>query len=313
MKLMRTGRCGRLAVRAAAIALLLLLPGRPLEAQRAARDPALEKAAKQSLAKWPGTIVVVDVESGRILAARRLAVAKGRVAAPGSAVKPFVLKALVESGKLDVNQERICRRILRIRGVNLDCSHSEEVVAVNSEEALAYSCNFYFAGVAERLTGRELAEILRREGLDARSGLAPGEATGRVDLAGSPEDVQLQALGYSGVEVTPLELLEAYRKLALRRRKGAEAGDAVVFAGLEKAVEYGTANIAAVQGMKVAGKTGTAPGRNTHGTHGFFAGYAPADFPEIAVVVYLAHGRGADAAELARPVFAAYAAERVKR
>jgi cell division protein FtsI/penicillin-binding protein 2 len=57
------------------------------------------------------------------------------------------------------------------------------------------------------------------------------------------------------------------------------------------------AHAAWVDGMNVAGKTGTA----------FFVGYAPAETPEIAVVVFLAQGRGLDAAAIVQPVFSGFA------
>src|SRR2546429_1370418 len=53
--------------------------------------------------------------------------------------------------------------------------------------------------------------------------------------------------------------------------------------------------------MHIAGKTGTATAPNTARTHGLFVGYAPADQPEIALVVYLPQGHGLDAAKLAQP------------
>jgi cell division protein FtsI/penicillin-binding protein 2 len=59
-------------------------------------------------------------------------------------------------------------------------------------------------------------------------------------------------------------------------------------------------------GISAAGKTGTAAGPGPQ-THGFFAGYAPADRPEIVLVVYLEHGHGNDAAVIANSIFAAYA------
>jgi len=65
--------------------------------------------------------------------------------------------------------------------------------------------------------------------------------------------------------------------------------------------------------MKIAGKTGTAASRESRGTHGFFVGYAPAEAPEIAIVVYLAQGRGSDAAAVARIVLAEFAAGRQTR
>jgi len=297
----------RLATMAAMVA-AILSPALFLDAQGAQRNQALQRAAERSLAGRRGTVVVVDVLAGKILAARGLDTARKKKTSPGSTLKPFVLIALIDAGKLDVAESRICRKPLRIGGANLDCTHPEQVAELNAAEALAYSCNSYFADVAARLTGRELAEALRRAGLDTRSGMAEGEATGRIAVPATQEDVQLEALGYSGVEVTPLELLEAYRRLALRKKNGPEPRHAAVFAGLEKSVEYGMAHSAAVNEMKVAGKTGTSPARNTRWTHGFFAGYAPAEKPEIAIVVYIEQGRGMDAAAVAQPVLEAFSA-----
>ena len=63
--------------------------------------------------------------------------------------------------------------------------------------------------------------------------------------------------------------------------------------------------------MKVAGKTGTSLVDEGTWRHGWFAGYAPADKPEIALVVFLERGIGpTDAAGVAREIFGTYAAER---
>jgi cell division protein FtsI/penicillin-binding protein 2 len=64
--------------------------------------------------------------------------------------------------------------------------------------------------------------------------------------------------------------------------------------------------------LAIAGKTGTAefgePEANgARATHGWFAGYAPFDQPQIALSVFLKRGHGArDAARIARRVFAFY-------
>jgi penicillin-binding protein 2 len=58
--------------------------------------------------------------------------------------------------------------------------------------------------------------------------------------------------------------------------------------------------------MKIAGKTGTAAAADSSRTHGVFAGYAPADQPEIAIVVYVPQGRGLDAAMATQSVLEAY-------
>jgi penicillin-binding protein 2 len=256
----------------------------------------------------PGAAVAIEAASGKIVAQWNLKVAAQRVTAPGSTVKPFVLMELLQSGKIDSEQRLTCRRPLTIAGRRMDCSHSPAVTNFNAAEAIAYSCNSYFATVARGLSARELGEVFERAGFTTRSGLVPDEAVGRVSLAADEPHLQLQALGDWGVEVTPLELLAAYRNLALQKLKNSNPAAAPVFSGLEASVQYGMAHNAAVtpSSITLGGKTGTASGARTPQTHGFFVGYAPADKPEMVLVIYLENGRGSDAAAIAAPIFAAY-------
>src|SRR5262249_34537920 len=156
------------------------------------------------------------------------------------------------------------------------CTHSPAVNNLNASEALAYSCNTYFATVAAQFTPVELKQLLERSGFTASTRLAPDEATGRVAMAPDTSHLQLQALGEWGIEITPLELAAAYRSLALQRRnENADSVAGPVFQGLEGSVQFGMAHAAQVPGFSVAGKTGTAANSSSPQTHGLFAGYAP--------------------------------------
>jgi cell division protein FtsI/penicillin-binding protein 2 len=293
-----------------ALALLLfVLPAGVLTNLNTTKKEELRVAVERAMEGRTGAAVVADVVTGEILAAHEIDLAAHLVARPGSTVKPFVLMALLESGKLNARQRLLCRRPLRIGGVRMDCAHPTSVVDLDAEAAIAYSCNSYFSQVATRLSSAELVEALRRAGLDSPSGLVKEEARGHIEMPRDLDMLQLEALGDRGIEVTTLELLGAYRKLALEKRSGASAEeiDAAVFAGLEQSVAYGMAHAADVEGMKIAGKTGTAASRASAKTHGFFVGYAPAEKPEIVVVIYLERGNGGDAAGVARGVFAAAA------
>jgi cell division protein FtsI/penicillin-binding protein 2 len=313
--------------------LLFVLPAGMLSGVNTEKKEELRAAVEHAMEGRGGAAVVADVATGEILAAHELDLAAHRLARPGSTVKPFVLMALLESGKIEASERLLCRRPLRIGGVRMDCSHASSIVELNAEEAIAYSCNSYFAEAATRLSGAELVQALRRAGLDSASGLVKEEARGRIEMPRDRDMLQLEALGDRGIEVTALELLGAYRKLALEKRNGADAAggaspaptdglnasaalkggasamgrDAAVFAGLEQSVAYGMAHAANVEGMKIAGKTGTAASRENARTHGFFVGYEPAEKPEIVVVIYLEQGTGGDAAGVARGVFAAAA------
>jgi cell division protein FtsI/penicillin-binding protein 2 len=271
----------------------------------------LDSVIASLMAGKPGAVVALDVPSGKIIAQANVKAAAERVTAPGSTLKPFVLLELLQSGKLDPGQHLVCHRRLTIAGRNMDCTHSPAITNLDAADAIAYSCNSYFAQVATRLTPAELAGALDRAGLASRTELTADEAVGRIATAADGPHQQLQALGYWGVEATPLELVAAYRSLALHKLKNdlPSSAAAPVFSGLERSVQYGMAHSEALTQIAFAGKTGTAAGASGQ-THGFFVGYAPADKPEIVVVVYLEHGRGADAAAIAAPIFNAYAKNR---
>ena len=97
----------------------------------------------------------------------------------------------------------------------------------------------------------------------------------------------------------------------------------IVREGLEKAVTGGTAYAAQIEGVSVAGKTGTAeycdnlaqeaglcpvPAGKTLPTHAWFMAYAPADDPEIVVVAWVYNGGegSATAVPIARKVLDYY-------
>lgn len=73
-----------------------------------------------------------------------------------------------------------------------------------------------------------------------------------------------------------------------------------------QAVRSGTGTAAAISGVQVAGKTGTAEVADGK-SHAWFAGFAPADDPQIAVVVIVENGGsgGSVAAPIAKQVMAA--------
>jgi penicillin-binding protein 2 len=85
-----------------------------------------------------------------------------------------------------------------------------------------------------------------------------------------------------------------------------------LLAGMRKSVTDGVARPAAINGVSVAGKTGTAEfgaarDDGTHETHGWFVGFAPYEDPEIAVVVFVQRGTGgADASPAAAQIFDYY-------
>jgi cell division protein FtsI/penicillin-binding protein 2 len=274
-------------------------------------NSALQKAVARAMAGRRGAAVVVNVQSGHVLAAYHLDVAARRVVHPGSSIKPFTLLALLQAGKLDAHTALMCKRTVSIGGRKLDCSHPATPEPLVPASALAYSCNSYFTSVATRLTPAQLRDSFVRSGFGSLTGVSSAEVAGSVVLARSPEELQLQAIGEWGINVTPLQLLHGYRDLAVRANSDPNGKLSPILEGLQQSVTYGMGRMAQPDApMKVAGKTGTAMADQGPWTHALFTGYAPAARPEIALVVFLEKGHGGtDAASVAREIFAAYAVD----
>lgn len=240
------------------------------------------------------TVVLMRVADRRIVSVQGREIAHRWLGAPGSTMKPLSLLGLMDAGKLTARDEFECPGELVLGGHRLNCSHPRVAVPMNVSRAIAYSCNCAVTHFAQRFAPGELAEFLMRTGLNS----ANGSSVRRVSGPGQ----QLQALGEENVLVTPLELLAAYRYLA---RRAADPKISPVLEGMEGAVEYGTAQSACLQHVRVAGKTGSirmGSGFQAAGFQGaWFAGFAPSRSPEVAIVV-LVQGRsgGADAAPIAR-------------
>jgi cell division protein FtsI/penicillin-binding protein 2 len=271
----------------------------------------LEDVFHQVFGTLPGAAVVVNVRDGRILAAHNLVSLRTRIAAPGSAIKPFTLELLLDKGLVRPAERIACRRNLTVGGRNLRCSHPAELTIFDAEDALAFSCNSYFVNAAARLHAGDLERRFAELGFTRASGLMPGEGEGRITTASNVAERQLLAIGAAGIEITPIELAAGYLRLARLDFASASPAQRVVLEGLRAATDYGLARGAKADKISVAGKTGTASAVNDPRTHAWFAGFAPAEKPEIVVVVFLERGRGSvEAAGLARQFFEAYAESR---
>jgi cell division protein FtsI/penicillin-binding protein 2 len=235
-----------------------------------------------------GCALLIDIRTRDVVASNHSPLSATMLAPPGSALKPFTLVALLAINKLRLDAEFICPQKLTLGGHRLDCSHPRVLAPIRIETALAYSCNCYVAHFAARFAPGELARGLLPFGL-----VAPSQ---------SGELQQLQALGLADILITPESLALAYRQLALQTARPAFAE---VLSGLQGAVDYGTAQLAAVKWTKLAGKTGSA--RLGPQFLAWFAGFFPAHAPETAILVMLSgrHG-GSDAAPVAAQILDAW-------
>ena len=135
-------------------------------------DAAIDSTLHAAMRSHPGTAIVMDVASGNIIAQHRIDIAAGRLAAPGSAIKPFTLLALLHSSRFDPSNRLLCRRQLTVGGHRLDCTHPDLPIPLDAADALAYSCNSYFAAAAPHLSNADLRNEFEKVGLASPTGLA---------------------------------------------------------------------------------------------------------------------------------------------
>jgi cell division protein FtsI/penicillin-binding protein 2 len=224
--------------------------------------------------------VVLDWRTGAVVALY----GEERRGAPGSAIKPMLLEYALEHGIVRPETEVYCRRDLHVGGRALPCTHPADDPVFDAERALAESCNTWFAAMGRRYSGAALEAALRETGL-------PHTAMGSADA----EAKELAVLGLRGVTASPMELARAFRELVVRMHP-----DGTVARGLRGSVNYGMANAAAVKGMDILGKTGTASDAGEAWTHGWFEGAVAG---RLVVVIYVPHGDGGTAALLAQKFF----------
>jgi stage II sporulation protein D len=268
------------------LSILLLLSPPALAA-----ETTTQAALTSALQGTPAVGSVIDVKTGRQLAAVK---ATNERHAPGSILKPLFLAAALEQHEVQPETTVFCRRNLHIsdgtREWNLACTHPQSDVAFAAKEALAYSCNRYFAELADRIPPAQTSAILEHYGLPPAS------------IPQGREQKELLVLGVAGIAVSPAQIAEAYRRLALELDQSKAPA---VREGLRDSVTYGMAHNADVPGMEIAGKTGTAGEEAQGRSHGWFAGTGHLGHDEVVVVIYLPLGNGADAARLAHAFFLA--------
>ncbi|MDT7688008.1 MAG: stage sporulation protein [Acidobacteriota bacterium] len=307
-------------------------------------DEVLRRAAQSALGGREGAVLVLDAQTGRVRALAGGRAAFEEATPPGSAVKPFTMLTALRAGSLDEETRVYCRGRYRHEDFKINCSHPRYRAAFGPAQALANSCNYFFAHVAESLDGDTYARTLREFGFGARTG--GGDEHEAAGLLPRETPRVQEMLGESSeLRVTPAQLAAAYtalfnggRLLAPRvaRAEGftplvrarldvAPAHRALLLAGMRGVVTYGTASRAGLATLPVYvfGKTGTSTPQDGWRAQGWFVGFAagrtrpggeasasddaaPEDV-RLTVLVFLKRSRGAEAAELARPIFEAYA------
>ncbi len=289
------------------------------------------KAAMRQHRARAGTVIVLDVATGEVLAmvnqpafnpndrgqyevARYRNRAVTDIFEPGSSIKPFVVAAALASGRYRANST-IDATPFRVGTLTVRDKHDLGTIDVG--EVLARSSNVGMAKIALSLDRDQVHATLRALGFgEVTASGFPGESAGLLTGASTWRPVNIATISYGyGLSVTPLQLAQAYatigafgihRPITFRRVDAPVAGERALPASvareliglLEEAVTpAGTGSKAAVAGYRVAGKTGTAwkaisGGYSTDRYLSVFAGVVPATAPRLAVVVMVDEPQG---------------------
>jgi peptidoglycan glycosyltransferase len=252
---------------------------------------------------------------------------------PGSTFKVVTASAALDSGKITPETVIDASSPKDISGVPLANAGGESFGPISATDALTNSVNTYWAQVGERIGRDTLVEYMRRFGfyedpqLDYpdRQMIASGIINGDGDYVDDGFDAGRVAIGQGGLEgeirAAPLQMAEVAATVAnggrlmkprLTDRIVQKDGrvkeriqpdlQAVVMkpetakqmtAMMSRVVEEGTGTAAALSGVRVAGKTGTAEvGANREFTQPWFICFAPVDNPRIAIAVTVERTQG---------------------
>lgn len=264
---------------------------------------------------------------------------------PGSTFKVVTAIAAIDSGKYEPGSIVDGSNGVAISGVPLNNDGGEDFGNIDLTTALTNSVNTVWAQVGEDVGARTMQKYMSRLGfgrqvavdLPSSERRASGEfCKGRFVRATNPcVDVGRMAIGQDKLQTTPLQMAMvaasvanggalmhpflATRAVDLEGRTTLQndpqefsrvmspATARKITSMMTRVVQEGTGTAAALQGIDVAGKTGTAERVVAENiTTPWFIGFAPASDPQVAVAVTIERSvggfGGTEAAPIARAV-----------
>jgi penicillin-binding protein A len=319
------------------------VPGTPVHTTI---DPTLQRAAATALGSVYGGVAVLDAAHGSVLALAGIALSGPQP--PGSTFKLITTTAALDAGIVKPTDQFPIQTSTVVGGREVANAHNE-ACGGSFVEAFAESCNSVFVPLGPKIGSQRLVGTAEHYGFNSPPSLFdqgalhafnPPESTIPTSI---PTDVDLgvTAIGQGQVLATPLEMASVAQAIAnggvrsptalVSDRTLAPAATPVHVTSEKTAstlrelmihvVTSGTGTAAALPGIQVAGKTGTAelgpkplaPGQSQsaateQNVDAWFTGFAPASKPKLvaAAMVVNANGDGGTvAAPIVREVLAA--------
>jgi peptidoglycan glycosyltransferase len=267
-------------------------------------------------------------------------------AAPGSTFKVVTSTAAIDTGRFSPGSTVDGDSGQKFSGVPLANDFNDNFGQIDLKTALAKSVNTAFANVGTKLGKATMKKYMERFGFDKKPQLDyPKDTMSASVVAPSPPghavsptsrfvDVGRMAIGQGGLQATPLQMAQVAAAVAnggtlmkphlttrvvdrdgrtvdtiepeVQSNVMKSSTAAAVTDMMVAVVQSGTGTNAAIPGIQVAGKTGTAEtefGKKINDV--WFIGFAPADDPRVAVAVTVkaVTGFGGDfAAPIARDI-----------
>ena len=255
---------------------------------------------------------------------------------PGSTMKVVTAAAALDSGRYKPETRVSGKNAKEISGVPLNNFGNEDFGEIDLTTALTKSVNTVWAEVAEKLGQETYAEYMERFGFNEKPEMdypdeqifSSGTRRGRrlVSARSKTVDIGRVGIGQGTLLVTPLQMAMVVQTVAnngvrmvphitdkvldedgrvVEEVEPEEAekvisGDAAsrLAAMMRNVVKEGTGTAAALEGVEVAGKTGTAELNNNDLNQPWFTGFTD----EFAVAVTVERVQGGTGGEVAAPI-----------
>lgn len=245
---------------------------------------------------------------------------------PGSTFKIFGASAAIEEGTASLNTTYNCVGYNRIKDITYHCANSRAHGHQTLTQMLMNSCNCGFINVGQTLGIERYMKYFEAFGFTERTGIDIGnEAYPYVHNAETMSVVDLASTSFGQTfRITPLQLITATCAIAnggklmkpylvqsvvdgegnivsqteptVVRNVISQSTSQKVVSMMEAVVEAGTGKNAYLAGYRVAGKTATAQKLDDSAEQEIYVAsfvcFAPADDPEVAILICVDNGPG---------------------